>query len=119
MKCNRTTNPTRRARQILVAAGLSFVLATLPISRNARAQTTAASPSSAPAAATSMRMPNTDCTFAASDFGDRACATGKLIVFAPVMVAAAAVAVPMMVLWAGEALEIEPFVPAGRRNPCD
>jgi hypothetical protein len=98
MKRNRTLNPTPRARQIRLAAGLLFLLTTLPISRNAVAQTTSPPPSGAPATATSVRRPNTNCTFASPDFCGKACATGKLIVFAPALVAGAALIPLMMVM---------------------
>lgn len=119
MKRNLRVNQRKRVRRRLGAACLSLLLATLPISRNALAQTTSAPPNVAPAPTTSVRMPNTECTLASPDFGDKACATGKLLVFAPLIVAGFAVSIPIMVIWVGGALAFEPFVLAGGRNPCD
>ena len=114
MKRNLNIKQPMRARRGLGAACLSLLLATLPISSNALAQSTAPA-AGTPPPSTSYKV-NTSCSFSSPDLGDNVCATGEVVLLAPFVVA---LGVPMLVIWGGLALAMQPFAPAGGRNPLD
>lgn len=95
MKRNSMITHSKRAQRTLASACLSLLLATLPISSNAQAQNV---PPTTNAASASVPVANPDysCSFASPDFGDNACAAGEVVLISPFIVAAAAIAVPMV-----------------------